>query len=269
MQSSVDPQHHDEGYYPVDAYSRPSGTRFGILPCGSSEAIYPGITGQLTSGFCGSLLARGTVQPEREIVNTEKIAAHRLSLEEVTKLGVKDRFFVSADTAELKLPGCYVPAFLTKPGEDFEGGSITARTIFQEEVSCLPDDENEAGIYLADENGSATIEVLQSAGVVLDLALFVPGGDKGSLTALYAAARQAFGPDIVQIWRQDLKEVPDVKVDIFEEQIPRGRKVSDSSKRDRRAIDTYPTRAAFIEFSAGWKPVIEIHRPIVDDTPTI
>ncbi|ALV53191.1 hypothetical protein ASR50_29780 [Streptomyces sp. 4F] len=202
-------------------------------------------------------------------MNTEKIAARRLSLEEVTKLGVKDRLFVSADTEELKLPDCFVPAFLTKPGELFEGGSITARTVFQEEVSCLPDDENEAGIFVADESGPVTIEVLQSAGVVLDLALFVPGGDKGSLTALYAAVRQAFGADVVQIWRQGLKAVPDVKVDIFEEQIPRGRKASDSPKRDRRAIDTYPTRADFIEFSTGWKPVVEIHKPVVDDTPTI
>lgn len=202
-------------------------------------------------------------------MNTEKIAARRLSLEEVSKLGVKDRLFVSADTKELKLPDCYVPAFLTKPGEHFEGGSITARTVFQEEVSCLPDDENEAGIFVADESGPVTIEVLQSAGVVLDLALFVPGGDKGSLTALYAAVRQAFGADVVQIWRQGLKAVPDVKVDIFEEQIPRGRKASDSPKRDRRAIDTYPTRADFIEFSTGWKPVVEIHKPVVDDTPTI
>ncbi|GGQ54030.1 hypothetical protein AB0G19_13975 [Streptomyces althioticus] len=202
-------------------------------------------------------------------MNTEKIAARRLSLEEVSKLGVKDRLFVSADTEELKLPDCFVPAFLTKPGEHFEGGSITARTVFQEEVSCLPDDENEAGIYVADESGPVTIEVLQSAGVVLDLALFVPGGDKGSLTALYAAVRQAFGADVVQIWRQGLKAVPDVKVDIFEEQIPRGRKASDSPKRDRRAIDTYPTRADFIEFSTGWKPVVEIHKPVVDDTPTI
>ncbi|MCX4237819.1 hypothetical protein [Streptomyces ortus] len=202
-------------------------------------------------------------------MNTEKIAARRLSLEEVTKLGVKDRLFVSADTAELKIPGCYVPAFLTRSGEDFEGGSVTVRTVFQEEVSCLPDDADEAGIYLADEKGSGTIEVLQSAGVVLDLALFVPGGDKGALTALYAAVRQAFGADVVQIWRQALKEVPDVKVDIFEEQIPRGRKGGDSPKRDRRAIDTYPTRADFIEFSAGWKPVVELHKPVVDDTPTI
>ncbi|MFI1411306.1 hypothetical protein ACH4Y0_15580 [Streptomyces sp. NPDC020707] len=202
-------------------------------------------------------------------MNTEKIAARRLSLEEVTKLGVKDRLFVSADTAELKIPGCYVPAFLTRSGEDFEGGSVTVRTVFQEEVSCLADDADEAGIYLADEKGSGTIEVLQSAGVVLDLALFVPGGDKGALTALYAAVRQAFGADVVQIWRQGLKEVPDVKVDIFEEQIPRGRKGGDSPKRDRRAIDTYPTRADFIEFSAGWKPVVELHKPVVDDTPTI
>jgi hypothetical protein len=209
------------------------------------------------------------VRPEREIVNTEKIAARRISLEEVTKLGVQDRIFVSADSAELKLPDCYVPAFLTKSGEEFEGGSITARTVFQEEVSSLPDDENDAGVLVADENGPVTIEVLQSAGVVLDLALFVPGGDKGALSALYAAARQAFGADVVQIWRQGLKEVPDVKVDIFEEQIPRGRKGGDTPKRDRRAIDTYPTRADFIEFSAGWKPVVEIHKPVVDDTPTI
>jgi len=209
------------------------------------------------------------VRPEREIVNTEKIAARRISLEEVTKLGVQDRIFVSADSAELKLPDCYVPAFLTKSGEEFEGGSVTARTVFQEEVSCLPDDENDAGVHVADENGPVTIEVLQSAGVVLDLALFVPGGDKGALSALYAAARQAFGADVVQIWRQGLKEVPDVKVDIFEEQIPRGRKGGDTPKRDRRAIDTYPTRADFIEFSAGWKPVVEIHKPVVDDTPTI
>jgi hypothetical protein len=211
----------------------------------------------------------GTAQPEREIVNTEKIAARRLSLEEVTKLGVKDRIFVSADTAEFKLLDCYVPAFLTKPGADFEGGSVTAKTMFQEEISCLPDDENECGVYLADEDGSETIEVLQSAGVVLDLALFVPGGDKGALTALYAAARQAFGADIVQIWRQGLQEVPDVKVDIFEEQVPRGRKGTESPKRDRRALDTYPTRADFIEFSPGWKPVVELHKPLVDDTPTI
>ena len=84
-------------------------------------------------------------------MNTEKITARRLSLEEVTKLGVKDRIFVSADTAELKLPDCYVPAFLTKSGELFEGGSVTARTVFQEEVSCLPDDENEADDAERDE----------------------------------------------------------------------------------------------------------------------
>lgn len=202
-------------------------------------------------------------------MNTEKISARRLSWEDVTKLDTKDRIFVSADTAELKLPGCYVPAFLTKPGEHFEGGSITARTVFQEEISCLPDDENEAGLFVADEDGPVTIEVLQSAGVVLDLALFVPSGDKGALSALYAAARQAFGADVVQIWRQGLKEVPDVKVDIFEEQIPRGRKGNETPKRDRRAIDTYPTRADFIEFTAGWKPVVEIHKPVIDDTPTI
>ena len=202
-------------------------------------------------------------------MNTEKIAARRLSLEEVTKLGVKDRIFVSADTAEFKLPGCFVPAFLTRPGEDFEGGSVSARTVFQEEVNCLPDDQDACGVYVADEEGSEVIEVLQAAGVVLDLALFVPGGDKGALTALYAAVRQAFGADIVQIWRQGLKEVPDVKVDIFEEQVLRGRKGTDAPKRDRRALDTYPTRADFIEFSAGWKPVIELHKPLVDDTPTI
>lgn len=202
-------------------------------------------------------------------MNTEKIAARRLSLEEVTRLGVQDRIFVSADTAELKLVDCYVPAFLTKPGEDFEGGSVSAKTVFQEEICCLPDDENESGVYLADEDGSDIIEVLQSAGVVLDLALFVPGADKGALTALYAAVRQAFGADIVQIWRQGLREVPDVKVDILEEQVSRGRKGADSPKRDRRALDTYPTRANFINFSSGWKPVIELHQPLVNDTPTI
>ncbi|GAA4964663.1 hypothetical protein GCM10023238_35340 [Streptomyces heliomycini] len=50
-----------------------------------------------------------------------------------------------------------------------------------------------------------------------------------------------------------------MKVDIFEEQVPRGRKGSDSPKRDRRADRHLPTRADFIEFSTrSEKPVVEI-----------
>ncbi len=39
---------------------------------------------------------------------------------------------MSADTAGLELPDCHVPAFLTQPGKDCEGGSMTARTVFEE-----------------------------------------------------------------------------------------------------------------------------------------
>lgn len=61
------------------------------------------------------------------------------------------------------------------------------------------------------------IEVLQSAGVLLNLALFVPDGTKESLEALYNAAREAFGAGIVQRWSEEVVAVPDVKVDLFEE----------------------------------------------------
>ena len=199
-------------------------------------------------------------------VNTEKVSARRLTADEVAELSPQDGIFVSAETEGLPL-GCYAPANLTKPGKSFEGGAFTARTLFGAEINLLPDNAEEPGIWIAETKGEE-IEVLQSAGVLLNLALFVPGGNKESLESLYAAARDAFGAGIVQRWSEEAVAVPDVKVDLYEEPI-RGRKSASSQNRDRRALDIYPTRVRFLEPSDGWKFVVEPHQEVVDDTPTI
>ncbi|MEE1748831.1 MULTISPECIES: hypothetical protein [unclassified Streptomyces] len=199
-------------------------------------------------------------------MNTEKATARRLTAEEVSELGLQDEIFVSAEADGLPLD-CYAPAFLTKPGKNFEGGSFIAKTVFGEEIHVLPDNAEERGIWVADKTGEE-IEVLQSAGVLLNLALFVPNGNKESLDSLYTAARDAFGAGIVQRWSEETVAVPDVKVDLFEEPA-RGRKNTNNQNRDRRALDIYPTRVRFLEPSEGWKFVVEPHKEIVDDTPTI
>lgn len=198
-------------------------------------------------------------------MNTEKVMARRLTAAEVSELGPQEDIFVSAELDDLPLD-CYAPAFLTKAGKYFDGGSFNAKTVFGKEIHVLPDDAEERGIWVADETGEE-IEVLQSAGVLLNLALFVPNGTKESLESLYTAAREAFGAGIVQRWNEEVVAVPDVKVDLFEEPT-RGRKGA-SSVRDRRALDIYPTRVRFMEASAGWKFIIELHKEIIDDTPTI
>ncbi|MGW9032624.1 hypothetical protein ACWGQ5_53565 [Streptomyces sp. NPDC055722] len=198
-------------------------------------------------------------------MNTEKVMARRLTTVEVSELGPQEDIFVSAEMDDLPLD-CYAPAFLTKSGKYFDGGSFIARTIFGKEIHVLPDDAEERGIWVADEAGEE-IEVLQSAGVLLNLALFVPNGNKESLESLYTAAREAFGAGIVQRWNEEVVAVPDVKVDLFEEPT-RGRKGT-SSLRDRRALDIYPTRVRFMEPSTGWKFIIEPHQETIDSTPTI
>ncbi|MEE1773531.1 hypothetical protein PUR34_36545 [Streptomyces sp. JV185] len=199
-------------------------------------------------------------------MNTEKVTARRLTAEETSGLGLQDGIFVSAGMDGLPLD-CYAPAFLTEPGKNFEGGSFAARTVFGEEIHVLPDNAEEGGIWIADKEGEE-IEVLQSAGVLLNLALFVPGGNKESLESLYSAARDAFGAGVVQRWSEEVVAVPDVKVDLYEEPA-RARKGANSQNRDRRALDIYPTRVRFLEPSEGWKFIVEPHKEIVDDTPTI
>ncbi|WP_031084091.1 hypothetical protein [Streptomyces sp. NRRL WC-3549] len=199
-------------------------------------------------------------------MNTEKVTARRLTAEEIAGLGPQDGIFVSAGMDGLPLD-CYAPAFLTEPGKNFEGGSCVARTVFGEEIHVLPDNAEEAGIWVADKAGQE-IEVLQSAGVLLNLALFVPSGNKESLDSLYSAARDAFGAGVVQRWSEEVVEVPDVKIDLYEEPA-RGRKNGNGQNRDRRALDIYPTRVRFLEPSEGWKFIVEPHKEIVDDTPTI
>ncbi|MEF9904808.1 hypothetical protein [Streptomyces sp. P9-A2] len=199
-------------------------------------------------------------------MNTEKVTARRLTAEEVSELSLQDGIFVSAEMDGLPLD-CYAPASLTEPGKSFEGGSFTARTIFGQEVRVLPDNVEEPGIWVADKAGEE-IEVLQNAGVLLNLALFVPNGNKESLESLYSAARDAFGAGIVQRWSEEVVTVPDVKVDLFEEPA-RGRKNASGQNRDRRALDIYPTRVRFMEPSDGWKFIVEPHKEVVDETPTI
>ncbi|MEV0021808.1 hypothetical protein AB0H45_06200 [Streptomyces atroolivaceus] len=199
-------------------------------------------------------------------MNTEKVTARRLTAEEISGLGLQDGIFVSAGMEGLPLE-CYAPAFLTEPGKNFEGGAFVARTVFGEEIHVLPGNAEEAGIWIADKAGEE-IEVLQSAGVLLNLALFVPGGNKESLESLYSAARDAFGAGVVQRWSEEVVAVPDIKVDLYEEPA-RARKNTNSQNRDRRALDIYPTRVRFLEPSEGWKFVVEPHQEIVDDTPTI
>ncbi|MEU5286880.1 hypothetical protein AB0G97_23160 [Streptomyces sp. NPDC020755] len=199
-------------------------------------------------------------------MNTEKLTARRLTAEETSALGPQDGVFVLAGMDGVS-PDCYAPAFLTKPGNSFEGGSFIVRTAFGEEIHLLPDNAEEGGIWIADKAGES-IEVLQSAGVLLNLALFVPGGSKESLESLYSAAREAFGAGIVQRWSEEVVEVPNVKVDLYEEPA-RGRKNANNQNRDRRALDIFPTRVRFLEPSEGWKFVVEPHKEIMDETPTI
>lgn len=199
-------------------------------------------------------------------MNTEKVTARRLTAEEVSELSLQDEIFVSAEMDGLSLD-CYAPASLTEPGKNFEGGSFTARTIFGQEIQVLPDNAEEPGIWVADKAGEE-IEVLQNAGVLLNLALFVPNGSKESLESLYSAARDAFGAGIVQRWSEEVVTVPDVKVDLFEEPA-RARKNASNQNRDRRALDIYPTRVRFMEPSDGWKFIVEPHKEVVDETPTI
>ncbi|MFC9852892.1 hypothetical protein ACWG5P_26200 [Streptomyces prasinus] len=199
-------------------------------------------------------------------MNTEKVTARRLTAEEVSELSLQDEIFVSAEMEGLSLD-CYAPASLTEPGKNFEGGSFTARTIFGQEIQVLPDNAEEPGIWVADKAGEE-IEVLQNAGVLLNLALFVPNGSKESLESLYSSARDAFGAGIVQRWSEEVVTVPDVKVDLFEEPA-RARKNTSSQNRDRRALDIYPTRVRFMEPSDGWKFIVEPHKEVVDETPTI
>ncbi|MCX5398520.1 hypothetical protein [Streptomyces sp. NBC_00102] len=199
-------------------------------------------------------------------MNTEKVTARRLTAEEISGLSVQDSIFVPAGVDGLPLD-CYAPAFLTAPGKDFEGGSFVAKTVFGEEVHVLPANADEGGVWVADEAGEA-IEVLQSAGVLLNLALFVPAGNKESLDALYASAREAFGAGVVQRWSEEVVAVPDVKIDLYEEPV-KVRKGANGQNRDRRALDIYPTRVRFLEPSEGWKFIVEPHKEIVDDTPTI
>ncbi|MFI8305421.1 hypothetical protein ACIF80_18640 [Streptomyces sp. NPDC085927] len=199
-------------------------------------------------------------------MNTEKVTARRLTAEEVSELSLQDGIFVSAEMDGLPLD-CYAPASLTEPGKNFEGGSFTARTIFGQEIRVLPDNAEEPGIWVADKAGEE-IEVLQNAGVLLNLALFVPNGNKESLESLYSAARDAFGAGIVQRWSEEVVTVPDVKVDLFEEPA-RARKNASSQNRDRRALDIYPTRVRFMEPSDGWRFIVEPHKEVVDETPTI
>ncbi|MFI7285680.1 hypothetical protein ACIBRY_03285 [Streptomyces anulatus] len=199
-------------------------------------------------------------------MNTEKVTARRLTAEETSGLDLQDGIFVPAGVDGVPLE-CYAQAFLTKPGKSFEGGAFTVRTVFGEEIHVLPDHAEEGGIWIADKAGEE-IEVLQSAGVLLNLALFVPGGSKESLESLYSAAREAFGAGVVQRWSEEVVEVPDVKVDLYEEPA-RGRKNANSQNRDRRALDIYPTRVRFLEPSEGWKFVVEPHKEMIDETPTI
>jgi hypothetical protein len=206
------------------------------------------------------------IRRRRNSVNIEKVTARRLTSEEVSELGLQEEIFVAAELDDLSLD-CYAPAFLTKPGKYFDGGSFIARTIFGKEIHVLPNNVEERGIWVADEAGEE-IEVLQSAGVLLNLALFVPNGNKESLESLYTAAREAFGAGIVQRWNEEVVAVPDVKVDLFEEPA-RGRKGTSSQNRDRRALDIYPTRVRFMEPSVGWKFIVEPHQETIDDTPTI
>ncbi|GGZ14267.1 hypothetical protein GCM10010387_02950 [Streptomyces inusitatus] len=199
-------------------------------------------------------------------MNTEKVTARRLTVEEISGLGLQDSIFVSAEMDGLPL-NCYAPASLAEPGKNFEGGSFVARTVFGEEIHVLPDDSEGSGVWIGDKAGQE-IEVLQSAGVLMNLALFVPNGNKDSLDSLYSAARDAFGAGVVQRWSEEVVAVPDVKVDLYEEPA-RARKNTNSQNRDRRALDIYPTRVRFLEPSEGWKFVVEPHKEIVDDTPTI
>lgn len=95
----------------------------------------------------------------------------------------------------------------------------------------------------------------------------MPSGNKESLESLYSAARDAFGAGVVQRWSEEVVAVPDVKVDLYEE--PARVRKNASQNRDRRALDIYPTRVRFLEPSEGWKFVVEPHKEIVDETPTI
>lgn len=106
-------------------------------------------------------------------MGTEKVTARRITAEETSGLDLQDSIFVLAGMDGVS-PDCYARAFLTKPGRNFEGGSFTVRTVFGDEIHIFPDNAEEGGVWIAEKAGEE-IEVLQSAGVLLNLALFVPG----------------------------------------------------------------------------------------------
>lgn len=160
-------------------------------------------------------------------------------------MDLQDSIFVLAGMDGVS-PDCYARAFLTKPGRNFEGGSFTVRTVFGDEIHIFPDNAEEGGVWIAEKAGEE-IEVLQSAGVLLNLALFVPGGSKESLESLYSAARDAFGAGIVQRWSEEVVEVPDAKVDLYEE--PPG----DGRTRTARTATAAPWTSTRLE-SGSWSP---------------
>lgn len=199
-------------------------------------------------------------------MNTEKVTARRLTSDEVAELGLQEEIFVSAELDDLSLD-CFAPAFLTKPGKYFDGGSFIARTIFGKEIHVLPDNSEERGIWVADEAGEE-IEVLQSAACppepralraqreqgISGVALHRREGSvrRGNRPALERGSRGGAGRQGRPVRRAT-----------------RGRKNTSGQNRDRRALDIYPTRVRFMEPSTGWKFIVEPHHEPIDDTPTI
>lgn len=206
-----------------------------------------------------------------EGVNTKTIKARRLTDEEVQALDTTEEILVSADSEYVQGTGCLAPAFLTRPGKEFEGGFYMIKTIFGESVnvSCS---EDEVGIYSADILGDTIgddVEVLQSAGFYVNLALFLPGKDTEALSKLFTAIRGQFGEGVVQKWYEDSSLVPDAKYDVYEVPSSRGRKPADGPKRVLIEGDVYQQYVEFVPIADGYKKSVQKHEVPEKRIPTI
>lgn len=198
------------------------------------------------------------------------VKMRRLTQEEVEQLATTDEVFVSSEADYIQALGCMARGHLTKPGLDFEGGFFEIETVFGEVVpaSCGSDD---IGIYVADKDATNALPVLQSAGLFVNLALYIPDEGLGGIELLFEDIRKTFGEGRVQRWNrlEDVTTlVPDVQVDVYQV-AKRGRKGADGPKRERVATGIYPNRIPFIKIPDGYGMEVELHTPLVDKTPTI
>lgn len=204
------------------------------------------------------------------MLNTEKIKARRLTEEEVKALGTETTIYVGANMEGFPPVDCYAPAHLTKPGAEQEGGFFSVKSVFGE-IGHDGVSDGDYGIYVADKDGEE-IEVLQSAGLFVNVALFFPGIGEEGLSKFFEAVRTAFKGTAVELFNHahDISSlVPDVKLDVYQVSSGKGRKPAEAPKPLRVADDVYPQYAPFVPIEDGKKMEIRPHEEVAKKIPTI